>query len=55
MLQVGFEVIYRSKYRFIYSEHIEHIRVTAGIDNVGLAGDYDGISRYIIECFTRST
>lgn len=27
------------------AEHIEHVRKTAGIDHVGIGGDYDGITR----------
>ena len=29
------------------ADHIEHVRDVAGIDNVGLGGDFDGISTTI--------
>ena len=29
----------------IFSDHIDHIKNVASIDNVGLGGDYDGVPR----------
>ena len=30
---------------FNFSDHIDHIKNVASIDNVGLGGDYDGVPR----------
>ena len=29
------------------TEHINHIRSVAGIDHIGLGGDYNGITMYV--------
>ena len=28
---------------FLYTDHIEHIKLVAGIDHVGIGSDFDGI------------
>jgi len=36
-----------------YSDHIDYIKKIAGIDHVGLGGDYDGVPRYyFFICFS---
>jgi membrane dipeptidase len=30
------------------ADHIDHIRKTAGIDHVGLGGDFDGITSVVV-------
>lgn len=40
-----------SKIVFIFlSAHINHIKMVAGVDHVGLGAGYDGISRYSFLC-----
>jgi len=29
---------------FLYIDHIQHIRSIAGVDHVGIGGDYDGVN-----------
>jgi hypothetical protein len=38
-------------YFLIHSAHINHIRNIAGIDSVGLGGDFDGIDAYVLFYF----
>jgi microsomal dipeptidase-like Zn-dependent dipeptidase len=40
-----------SNLSFIYSAHINHIRNIAGIESIGIGGDYDGIVEYVLYCF----
>ena len=32
---------------WIFSEHINHIRKIAGVDHIGLGGDFNGITRWV--------
>ena len=39
-------------FRLIISDHIDYMKNVAGIDHVGLGGDYDGVPRFeTIFCF----
>ena len=37
---------------FFFSDHIDYIKKVAGIDHVGLGGDYDGVPRSVSRCVT---
>ena len=38
---------------YIFPEHINHIRQVAGVDHIGLGGDYNGVSKYVFKIFVQ--
>ena len=34
-----------------HTDHIEHIKLVAGVDHVGIGSDFDGIGRYVANMY----